>query len=431
MRSSNTLGTIVSATIIPPQQRAQGPRRHAIISRFIVGRLLARLHHGTIVLVDGSREHRYGVHEPTIRVDVLDQRAYSALVRKASLGLGASYIDGWWTCDDLTGLLQTLLQSIAPLSRRLDRVARWTSPFRSLGRRGTRVNEERDRDNIRAHYDVSNDFFELMLDETLGYSCAYFESPSVTLAEASAAKFDRLCRKLDIGPDDHVLEIGTGWGGFAMHAASVYGAHVTTTTISEAQFKYASALVSDAGMSERIAVLNKDYRELSGVYDKIVSIEMVEAIGWRQLDTYFSTCARLLKPDGLMGLQAIVIEDQSYERAKTSDDFIKRFVFPGGFIPSVNAMLDSMTSVTDLRVTDLEDIGLHYVETLRRWRSNLELNAEAVRDLELGPAFERLWKYYLCYCEAGFLERHVSDVQLVLARGSWRPSLEELSARPL
>jgi cyclopropane-fatty-acyl-phospholipid synthase len=268
-----------------------------------------------------------------------------------------------------------------------------------------------------------------MLDETLSYSCAYFSDPSTSLLDASLAKIDRLCRKLDLNEHDHLLEIGTGWGGLAMHAAKKFGCLVTTTTISDAQFEFASKRVHDAGLSERVKVLNENYLDLSGHYDKLVSVEMIEAVGWRQMDTYFANCARLLRPGGLMGLQAIVIDDRSYERAKYHDDFIKHFIFPGGFLPSIESMTSSMTRHSDLRVLDLEDIGVHYVETLRRWRTNLETNAEAVEKLGFGEAFSRRWDFYLSYCEAAFLERHVSDVQLVLARGQWRDRLEEPRAR--
>ena len=264
----------------------------------------------------------------------------------------------------------------------------------------------------------------------MAYSCAFFTDASVDLATASRAKFDRLCRKIGLGPDDHLLEIGTGWGGFAIHAAREYGARVTTTTISDAQFEYARQRVRAAGLDERVTVLNRDYRELTGVYDKVASIEMIEAIGWRQLDTYFSTCARLLKPDGMMALQAIVIEDRSYERAKTSDDFIKHFIFPGGFLPSIEAMSSSMASVTDLSIIDLEDIGRHYAETLRRWRANLSRHRQALDDLALGARFDRLWHFYLCYCEGAFLERHISDVQMVLAMPDWQAPLSVRDAPP-
>jgi cyclopropane-fatty-acyl-phospholipid synthase len=262
-----------------------------------------------------------------------------------------------------------------------------------------------------------------MLDPTMMYSCAFFPSMDVTLEEASKAKLHMLCQKLELTPDDHLLEIGTGWGGLAVYAAEQFGCRVTSVTISDAQFAYATDLVSKRGLSDRITIRNQDYREITGTFDKIVSVEMIEAIGWRQLDTYFRTLARLVREDGLVAIQAIVIDDYSYERTKDSRDFIKDMIFPGGFLPSIEAIQSSVTSVSDLRLIHLQDIGRHYAETLRRWRLNLEENYVAYEALGLGEMFARMWKMYLCYCEAAFLERHVSDVQLVLAKREWRNSL--------
>lgn len=393
--------------------------------------LLRRVRTGTIVVAEGDHETTYGEGAPRVRVSVHDTRAYAAVLAKGSVGLGASYAAGWWDCDDLTGLVRILERATRPIARRTDALARRLEAARRvgdlLGPATRRRDPATDRDHVRAHYDLSNEFFELMLDETMMYSCAYFSSPEVSLADASRAKLDRLCRKIALGPQDHVVEIGTGWGGFALHAATHYGARVTTTTISDAQYEYASRRVAEAGLADRVTVLNEDYRELDGTFDKLVSIEMIEAIGWRQLDTFFATCARLIAPDGVMGLQAIVIEDRSYERAKRTEDFIKRFIFPGGFLPSIQSMVDAMTTSSDLRVLDVEDIGRHYAETLARWRANLARHRDELAELALGEDFERIWRLYLCYCEAAFLERHVSDVQLVLARGEWRGRLGPLS----
>jgi cyclopropane-fatty-acyl-phospholipid synthase len=376
-----------------------------------------------MIVTDSDGQHRFGAGAPEVRVTVHDSRAYETVARCGSVGLGATYANGWWDVDDLTAFIQILERSLLGFGERADRFARIISPLRDRLSRSEPRNNQNDKDNIRAHYDLSNEFFELMLDETLSYSCAYFKDPSVSLIDASLAKIDRLCRKLDLNPQDHLLEIGTGWGGFAIHAAKNFGCRVTTTTISDAQFVFASQRVRDAGLSDRVNVLNENYLDLTGTYDKVVSVEMIEAVGWRQMDTYFSNCARLLKPTGLMGLQAIVIDDRSYDRAKHHDDFIKHLIFPGGFLPSIESMTRSMTKRSDLRVTDLEDIGVHYVETLRRWRTNLESSADAVKQLGFGEEFSRRWDFYLSYCEAAFLDRHVSDVQLVLARGQWRDSL--------
>jgi cyclopropane-fatty-acyl-phospholipid synthase len=280
-----------------------------------------------------------------------------------------------------------------------------------------------DRRNVQAHYDLSNDFFELMLDETMTYSCAVFEHAQVTLRDAQLAKIDRLCAKLELRPDDRVVEIGTGWGGFALYAAQHYGCRVTTTTISEAQRTYVAKRVAEAGLADRITVLGDHWRDLRGEFDKLVSVEMIEAVDWRHHDQFVARCAALLTDDGLAAVQAIVIDDRSFERAKRHRDFVRRMVFPGGCIPSVESITASLARATDLRIVDLEDIGRHYGETLKRWSANLETNAGAVERLGARTEFRRLWALYLAYCEASFLERHVSDVQLVLAKPAWRGGL--------
>ncbi|HNO60900.1 MAG TPA: cyclopropane-fatty-acyl-phospholipid synthase family protein, partial [Plasticicumulans sp.] len=276
------------------------------------------------------------------------------------------------------------------------------------------------RANIAAHYDLGNAFYQTFLDETLMYSCALFEHPGMSLAEASQAKNERICRKLGLRAGDHVLEIGTGWGGFALHAAGRHGCRVTTTTISREQYELARERVAAAGLGNRVTVLFEDYRELAGRYDKLVSIEMIEAVGHRWFDTYFRTCSRLLAPDGQMLLQAITIRDQEYARTKRSVDFIQRHVFPGGCLPSVQALADTVARVTDLRALHLEDIGPHYATTLRHWRERFLANLDRVRALGFDDTFLRLWEYYLAYCEGGFAERYLGTVQLLLAKPECR-----------
>ena len=283
--------------------------------------------------------------------------------------------------------------------------------------RNTRAGSQR---NIAAHYDLGNEFFELILDRTLMYSCAIFPRPDSTLDEAAVAKVDRICRKLDLRAHDHLLEIGTGWGGFAIHAASNYGCRVTTTTISRAQHDYATKKIAEQGLSERITVLFKDYRDLNGdligKFDKAVSIEMIEAVGHHFVDSYFRKCAELLKPDGMMLLQAITIADQYYEAAVRRVDFIKKYIFPGSFIPSVTALCDSITRASDLRLFHLEDLTPNYAETLKHWRMRMFQNIERVRTLGYPEEFIRMWEFYLCYCEAGFRERYIGDVQMLLTK---------------
>ncbi|MCA8941247.1 MAG: class I SAM-dependent methyltransferase, partial [Planctomycetes bacterium] len=271
--------------------------------------------------------------------------------------------------------------------------------------------------NIAAHYDLGNDFFERFLDPTMTYSSACFAHPGMTLEQASIEKLDRLCRKLDLKPDDHLLEIGTGWGSMAIHAARHYGCRVTTTTISRQQFELARERVRRAGLEDRIEVLERDYRDLEGEYDKLVSVEMIEAVGHEFLGDYMHACSARLKPDGVMAIQVITIQDQLYARAVREVDFIKRYIFPGSFIPSITAIGDAMAARTDLRMFHLEDMAPHYAETLRRWRGNLHANREEI--LALGSydeAFLRLWDYYLCYCAGGFEERQLGVAQIVFTK---------------
>jgi cyclopropane-fatty-acyl-phospholipid synthase len=279
-------------------------------------------------------------------------------------------------------------------------------------RRNTRTGSRR---NIAAHYDLGNEFFELFLDEGMMYSSAMFASPSDTLEQASERKLRRICEKLDLQPGDHLLEIGTGWGGMAIFAAREYGCRVTTTTLSERQHALASARVREAGLEERVTLLLRDYRDLDGRYDKLVSIEMVEAVGHQFLDGYFGKCASLLGPGGLALVQAITIEDHRYARALGSVDFIKRHVFPGSFIPCASVLVDSAARAGRLRLLNLEEFGDSYALTLQHWRRRFHAHREKARALGLDERFLRLWEFYLCYCEGGFLEHAIGDAQLLVA----------------
>jgi cyclopropane-fatty-acyl-phospholipid synthase len=270
--------------------------------------------------------------------------------------------------------------------------------------------------NIAAHYDLGNDFYALFLDETMTYSCGIFEQEDSTLEEASLAKYDRICRKLALKPEDEVLEIGTGWGGFAIYAAGRYGCRVTTTTISRAQFDLARPRIAEAGLEDRVTLLLKDYRHLTGSYDKLVSIEMIEAVGFEYFDTFFSVCSERLKDDGLMCLQAITIADQVFDRYRRSHDFIRSHVFPGSCLISLGALSASLARATDLRLIHLEDLTPHYARTLKLWRERFFANLDQVRALGYPETFIRLWEFYLCYCEGGFAERYIGDVQMVLAK---------------
>jgi cyclopropane-fatty-acyl-phospholipid synthase len=411
------------AEMIAPRTQKVASLRRSRLREAILRWLLRHLTFGSLTLRDEAGVRRYGEGLPHFDVTVHDVRTYSALVKSGSVGFGESYTEGWWQVEDLTAFIQFVIRNMDPLLHTLDVVARALAPLSAVARRFQRVNKAKDKANIIAHYDLGNEFYSLMLDPTMMYSCAYFASMEVSLEEASLAKLRLLLDTLDLHPDDHLVEIGTGWGGLAVFAAETYGCRVTSVTISDAQFAYATDLVARRGLTERVTILNRDYRDLSGTFDKLVSVEMIEAIGWRQLPTYFATCASLIKPDGLMALQAIVIDDVSYERTKNSEDFIKNMIFPGGFLPSVEAIQSTATSVSDLRLLRARDIGRHYAETLKRWRENLATHQAAYDALGLDASFQRMWDMYLRYCEAAFLERHVSDVQFLFAKREWREGI--------
>ncbi len=420
-----------SDSIVASGVDAARARRPAILDRFARGAVLSRLagiKDGRIVVEDGGERIPLGQSaadadlRATIRVN--DHRFYSDLALAGSMGAAESYMAGSWTTDDLTALVQIMIRNrdvTEGIDGGLARLANPVRRFIHYLNRNTRTGSER---NIAAHYDLGNDFFELILDRTLMYSCAIFERPDATLEEAASAKVDRICRKLDLRAHDHLIEIGTGWGAFAIHAAKNYGCRVTTTTISRAQHDYAVKRIAAEGLSEQITVLFKDYRDLTGQFDKAVSIEMIEAVGHQFLNSYFRKCGELLKPDGMMLLQAITITDREYEAAIKRVDFIKKYIFPGSFIPSVTALCDSITRSSDMRLFHLEDITPNYAETLKNWRLRMFKNIERVRALGYPEEFIRMWEFYLCYCEGGFRERYIGDVQMLLTKpDSRRPPI--------
>ncbi len=410
--------SIIPAEFNPPRRRtttvAQRLLRRAMLER------LSRLEHGVLTFEEGGQRHRFGGGaggdslEATIKI--VDPRFWSEVALGGNTGAGESYISGHWTCDDLTAAVRILVRNREVLTS-LDDGAGWVAQpaFRLLHwlHRNSRAGSRR---NIAAHYDLGNDFFELFLDPTMNYSCGIFPDEAADMEQASLAKMDAICRKLDLGPDDHLLEIGTGWGALAIHAADRYGCRVTTTTISRRQHELATERVAAAGLQDRITLLLSDYRDLEGRFDKLVSVEMIEAVGHQFLDTYFARCSELLKPKGMMLLQAITIRDQLYAEAVKSVDFIKRYIFPGAFIPSVNAICDSVARATDMRLFHLQDIGPHYATTLKQWRRRCVENAPRIRALGYPERFMRMWEFYLCYCEGGFLERNIGDVQMLLTK---------------
>jgi cyclopropane-fatty-acyl-phospholipid synthase len=382
---------------------------------------LARVRSGALSVVDDRGRQHFGDAAAPRRASlrVRDPRFYRAVALRGALGGAEAFMAGWWTSDDLAGLLRILAADHEALAG-IESAARWTRPGLALLhalRRNSRAGSQR---NIAAHYDLGNEFFELFLDPTLCYSSGIFERPEASMEEASRAKLERVCDKLRLGPSDHVLEIGSGWGGFALHAARSTGCRVTTTTISRRQYELARQRVAEAGLAQRVEVLFEDYRELRGRYDKLVSIEMIEAVGHRHLGEFFRVCGERLRPDGAMLLQAITTPDAYYETHIRNVDFIKRYIFPGGELVSVGACVRAAAEEGDLRLTHLEDLSPHYAETLRRWHRRMLENLPAMRAQGLGERFLRMWEFYLCYCEAGFEERQVGVVQAVFEKPELR-----------
>ncbi|NCA87726.1 MAG: class I SAM-dependent methyltransferase [Gammaproteobacteria bacterium] len=378
---------------------------------------------GRLLVREGDRHWCFGQGEPLVEVEVRDPAFWPAMAFGGTVGAGEAFMDGHWECEDLTGLVQLLLRNRPALMDMEEGLARLSAPLRALLHRARDNHRRGSRRNIAAHYDLGNDFYRLWLDETLMYSSALFTRPDMSLAEASTAKLELICRKLDLRPGDQVLEIGTGWGGFALYAASRYGCRVTSLTLSREQAELARQRAAAAGLADRVEVQLRDYRDQRGQYDKLVSIEMIEAVGARHLETYFRQCGRLLKPTGAMLLQAITIADQRYQAALKEVDFIQKHIFPGGFLPSVTAMASAMTRACDLKIVHLEDIGPHYAETLARWRDNFVRRLDAVRALGFDERFIRMWRFYLSYCEGGFRERDLGTVQMLLAKPGWRGAL--------
>jgi len=416
----------MSSTADSLDSPAQGAARYGALDRLLRERLLATLDGlagGRIQVVDALGTVDLGADPGlSVRIEVLDPGFYRAAAAQGSVGAGEAYMDGLWRCDDLVALVRLLVinrDRLDAMETGLARVGGWLLRGWHALRRNTRAGSRR---NIAAHYDLGNPLFELFLDESMMYSSAIFADADESLEVAQWRKLERICRKLDLKPGDHLVEIGTGWGGLAVHAASRFGCRVTTTTISKEQHALALERVAAAGLSDRVTVLLNDYRDLQGEYDKLVSIEMVEAIGHQYLETYLAKCASLLKPDGLALIQAITIEDHRYRQALGSVDFIKRFIFPGSFIPSVSALTGAAAKASDLRLVNLEDIGPSYALTLRHWRQRFLSRLDEVRRQGYDERFIRMWEFYLCYCEGGFIERSIGDVHLLLARpGNRRP----------
>jgi len=394
------------------------PRALENIGRRLVKSALSRISLGGVRLIDerGSIAFEPAGGRPSATIRVIDSSFYSAVAFGGDVGAAESYMDGAWTADDLPALIETITVNISAMKALDGLIARALTPLSSAAYTLDRNTRTGSRRNIVAHYDLGNAFFGLFLDSTMTYSCGIFETDTTTLEQAQIEKTDRACRKLRLCPSDHLLEIGTGWGALAVHAASRYGCRVTTTTISDEQHRFATQRVQKAGLADRVTVIKSDYRDIRGEFDKVVSIEMLEAVGAENLGTYFGVCSRLLRPEGAALIQSIVIRDQFFRGAARRRDFLKKYIFPGSCLPSVAAIIDAVNRRSDLRLWHLEDIGPHYATTLRRWRDAFLGRLDAVRDLGFDDRFIRMWEYYLAYCEGAFLARHVGDVQMLLTK---------------
>jgi cyclopropane-fatty-acyl-phospholipid synthase len=397
------------------------------LARGLVCALLERIESGQLTLVEGSSRRVFGSGSPQATVVIRDPRVWTAMSRGGK-GLAESYVDGWWDSPDVTAVVEVAARNLHGIDELRRRVTPVREPYQRAKAMLARNTPLRSRKDIAAHYDLGNDLFELMLDETMMYSAAIFERRDMTLEEASVAKLDRICDKLDLGPSDHVLEIGTGWGGFALHAASTRGCRVTTTTLSREQRDLALARVREAGLEDRVTILLDDYRELTGTYDKLVSIEMIEAVGWKDFGTFFEVCSKLLRPDGVMALQVITIDDRLYEVEKAQRSFMNSLIFPNGCLPSLEVIARNVARRSDMTMVDLEDITPHYAETLRRWRANVEAHTSRLGEMGYDDRFQRLWRLYLSFCEAGFTERRIGSVQIVLGKPRWRGHLATAEA---
>jgi cyclopropane-fatty-acyl-phospholipid synthase len=403
-----------------------GVSTHGLSSSLLrrgVVRQLQALKRGQLIVHEGGERLLFGTSGEALQgeIHIHDSAVWGLVASNGSIGAGEAFIHGYWTTPDLTAVIRVFVsnldvldameQGFARLSRPLVKGLHWLN-------RNTRKGSKK---NIEAHYDLGNDLFEQFLDPTMMYSAAQFRSPDDTLEQAQLNKLERICQKLALTSDDHLLEIGTGWGSMALYAAQRYGCRVTTTTLSNEQFAYTRQRIDEAGLGDRVTLLLQDYRDLEGRFDKLVSIEMIEAVGHRFLPTYFRKCADLLTDDGVMLIQAITIRDQRYEQARRNVDFIQRYIFPGGALPSVQKMLQIVGQDTDMNLLHMEDFGLHYARTLRLWHDNFRLAHGRLRELGYDEYFLRLWEFYLCYCEGGFLERTIGTAQLLFAKPQAQP----------
>ena len=376
--------------------------------------------YGRLVITVGDECYEMGqAAEDTLlhaSIQVSNKAMFRQIMLNGMVGAAEMYMLGAWTTPDLLMLIKVMTQNITVLNemdKKRSISKKLSSKLLNYFNKNTVSGSQR---NISAHYDLSNDFFATFLDQSMMYSSAIFKDDAMSLADAAVYKLEVICQKLQLSESDHLLEIGTGWGGMAIYAAQHYGCRVTTTTISQAQFDYATRRVAELGLQDQITVLKEDYRQLRGTFDKLVSIEMIEAVGHQFYQSYFDCCANLLKPDGLALIQAITISDQRFEQAKNSVDFIQRYIFPGGCLPSVSVIASCVADYTDMQIIDLHDITADYAKTLNLWRQAFMDNIEAVKASGFDNIFCRMWEYYLCYCAGGFDSRVIQTSQIVLAK---------------
>ncbi len=379
---------------------------------------LSHLVQGHLELWESGHCHHFG--DPAdqslrARIDILDPSAWADVALRGSLGAGEAYMDGTIVVDNLAQMTRIFVRNVHVLDKLENKLVQLVKPALRMAHWFNRNTKENSRKNIKAHYDLGNELFERFLDPTMMYSSGVYPAHDAPLETAATHKLDLICQKLGLEPGMHLVEIGTGWGGLAIHAAQNYGVRVTTTTISDAQHDFAQERINSAGLSDQITLLKKDYRDLDGEYDRLVSVEMIEAVGHQYLDTFFAKCRSLIKPDGLMLIQAITIVDHRYQQALKGVDFIQKYIFPGGFVPSVSAMMKSVSQVTDLRLVHLEDYAEHYARTLADWRIRFDQRIDEIAHLGYDERFQRMWRYYLAYCEGGFAERQLGLGQLLLA----------------
>jgi len=354
--------------------------------------------------------------QPSAIIEVKNPAFYARLLKGGSIAAGEAYMDGWWESPDLTALMELMAMNLSTLDTIESRSSFLSKLIYQVGHWLNRNTVENSAKNIEAHYDLSNELYETFLDSRMLYSSGIYESPNDTLEQAQINKMDRLCQQLKLSSRDSVIEIGTGWGAMAIYMAENYGCHVTTTTISEQQFQYTKQKIEEKGLQDKITLLKKDYRLLEGAFDKLVSIEMIEAVGKQFLTSYIQKCQSLLKPGGLMAIQAITIADQRYDYYSNNVDFIQKYIFPGGFLPSITALTQSTTKHSDLVLRDLYDIGEDYAKTLRDWYLKFNQAHEQVSDLGFDERFVRMWNYYFCYCEGGFRAKSISTVHMTFQR---------------